>query len=260
MTVVSATNQQASVSRTFLLGDGPVAGGNDGTSFRNIATTFAMGNTTRRKLVSTHVAMKCMSGCTGLMKAKIYFLKSNVDGASNSTKASFPTETWTDAQAEFDGAGVIPITDLGQTPYVPGFGRYWKIFKTRVVTLNPGQEFNIQLDTKEDMLFNLVKLGAGIENATMHSSIRNRSYAIMITVEGYPVASANVLEANSVAIGSARLNVMWKWKAYTTQAVHSGVTTVKSINVQDPMIAIAAADQREVNDDDGTILAHMVTS
>lgn len=246
-TLLSVTGAQGVYGRSFLQGNYA----NSGTDVQAMwnAHGITLG-TQSRKIKSTQLDMQCVSASTGIQQVTVYLLRANRDTQATSMATTSPRTAWEECATEI--TNVQAPTVLGETPFITGFGNYWKIVKTQKLVLNPGQCFRIKIKTNEHWGPSFATLGRNIESASAYTNIRNRTYGLLLVNHGMPVADATT--NTLINYGSAKLNFTWKWKILSSTKIHQQENKVFFTNTIDPPGTIT--DAVEVGDDDGMRITH----
>lgn len=246
-TVLSSTGAQGVFARTFL--NGTLAG--SGTDVQGIWNSRGISATnSRRKIRDTNVDIQCVSASTGIQEVTVYLLRANRDTGAGTNTTTSPTGAWSECAINLPN--VQAPTIVGETPYISGFGGYWKICKKAKLVLNPGQCFRIKIRSNEHWAPSYSDIGQAIESSTSYTNIRGRTYGFMLVNKGMPVADATT---NTVInYGSAKLNFTWRYTARSSTLIHALESKAFLANTLDPPGTILTA--MEINDDDGTRVTH----
>jgi len=245
---LSTTGAQGVYSRTWWNGELT----NSGTDVAGNWSLHGVNNPNfQRKMKTTHLDMQCVSASTGIQEATVYIVRANRDTGALTNGTTNPLGAW--EQCAINVPATQFPTVIGETPYVPGFGQYWKIIKKQKLVLNPGQCFRIRVHTKEDWAPMWAHIGKAIENPTAgYTNVKGRTYGVMIVNKGMPVSDAG--NATLVNYGSAKINLTWRWTVQSTVADHFAINRTVVANLLDPLNTIS--NPVEVGDDDGMRIVH----
>jgi len=243
-TIQSNVGSQAVGWRSYLNGRNT----NEGTTLDALYGLYTMLNSDSRKIKGTSLSMQCVSATTSIMEATVYFLRANADTAYDSVGSTNPLNAWQTLDTMLAGTAMDPYIP-GETPYVTGFGKYWKIIKKTKLVLNPGQCFRLRMNTREHWMVTPTKTGRGIEANASHYNIRNRTYAWMIVLKGLPCVDSAY--RTNVSVAPTKLNYTWEWNCLSSSIAHRSQSTQVLANDKDPMYNSFSGVPTGVNDDDG---------
>lgn len=230
----SSTNnpgEQATVSKTFMTPSSDPqnlgGGARNQVSFADILTNHSVTALDQYRTVwKDEVQMKIKNNCNARLRIRMYVLIARMD-QSGAGGLTLPENLWTEFNQEFDNP-TRAITALDNTPYeTPGWGRYWRIQKDIKFELGAGgsKDFKFVDVINKDM--NRTELGQSIFGAAPYAVARGRTWAVMITHQGFPASDTTT--PSNINTSPGTLSASWVWKCWSAPAEHIQVNTAVQI-------------------------------
>jgi len=243
--VRSGANEQGRLGKLFLRG-GPLGAGSDGSDMAAIAAVTSETNADNRDmtLYGTDVQIRMVSASNVLQEVTIYDIKAKTDHSFGDTD-DVPVTCWDNSNYLVNG-GVYPSSQLldSRPNMGPKFGANYKITRTTRKVLNPGQGYVHLIKTVDNWRSTR---GDYLANTTL-TTIRNRTYGVLIVTKGYPVGT--LAAPDSVAVGAVSLDCQWSFHCTYGYSTPAGHVYARITNLLDPLNVFA--NPIVMNDDSGT--------
>jgi len=246
--VRSTANTQGVFGKLFLRGV-PILAGSDGTDLAAIAAVNGETNADNRDLTlyGTDVQIRIASASNVLQEVTIYDIKSRTDHAFGDQDDS-PVACWNNSNYQVNGNATPTAQLLESRPNMgPHFGANYKIVRTTRKVLNPGQGYVHLLKTSD----NWRMYRGNITAFTTLTTVRNRTFGVLIITKGYPVGTLAAVD--SVAVGAVSLDCQWSFHCtygYSDPAGHTYTRIANNLDSLDNFV-----NPIVMNDDSGQTTA-----
>lgn len=219
---------QASTSKEFDTGSADPqnlgGGARNQVSFQDIFTAHSISATNAfRNFWKTETTLKLYNLSNSRNRVRMYVLVARQEEEDNGPLNS-ALAMWDEYNNEYDVGTTRPITVLDNTPYeAPGFGRVWYIARDFQFEMIAGGHRDFKFVSNINKDISLSTLGQGVEGSGPHGILRARTWALLITVQGFPAADETT--PTNINTSQACVTGVWVRKCWSAISEHTDITT-----------------------------------